>query len=429
MKRVNIRKNYIITFALVVSLIVFSELQGMKAYAFGGGFASEDMIRTGGVTTSIISTAALQLGIPIDMPIILSLSSILAEFKCHGIGPQVLQTISFGLLENQGFRIAVYVWGFISILPMMLGATNEWGVMIENLNSKYVGPGMGLLLLVSNALAYGDYVASNPILLADAKSEHLPVGALLTGTGLKVSILILYMLVWFMCYILIRTMFFFLDILLIPVCKLIPTSSFWIEQLRVIGSIIMIALAVFQPYVFLFFYVIMLIVAAFVFKKAVRTIRYFKDVYVSSAWGRLKGYSSQIPLVEKKVPHAVKSQLVGEPKLMIKVYFAKNGIGTNKMKRHDAAYLVADGAGTRLIPTGMFAKKSEPLKITPRSDSHRFVIHDQLLLTNVYSVGLMTDITRKIPKNQIGMHFVFSRVYSLRIPEIAWILGYEIKKM
>ena len=386
------------------------------------GLTQEDLQKTGGITTSIISSAALQMEIPLDTPVVLGLSAGLAELKAHDLGPEVIRTLEYGLLDNRYFRYLIYVWAIISILPMCFGVSNEIGVAIDEFNSKFVGPVMGFILVISNALAYGDYASG------DLARAEIPGGGLMLSLpvpGLKVALVMLYLLCWLGCYILIRTMFLFFNILMIPVCKLIPTLSFWVEAARITGVVIMVALAIFAPGVYIAFYLLILICAALVFRRALRTIDYFKNIYAKPLWQRLKGYSEGIPLVEEKVPSQVKEQIKGDPKLLLKVYFAKENNWMTVFKKHESAYLVADNGGIRLLPLKRAGKKKEPLPILPQTDTYRFVIRDQMLMISICCVTPDVDLTKKIRKKQIGMHFVLSKAYVRRIDEIAAILGME----
>lgn len=334
-------------------------------------------------------------------------------------GLEAISTFSFGLFDYNLVRILSLVWFLVSKLSKSISVTYTVGVVLENLE-LYIGEIVNLVVTAS-------------ILFANfAPDSTVQAAALLsTGTttavryGLSAFVCFLILVNSFLIFTFIRCLFFFIDIVLIPICSFIPFASTVLEASKTVWVICLVAIAIINPYLFIMLSVLLFIISLILFKKIYATIKYFKKVYAKPFFKKFSGYDTEIPLICPKMPKKVKKFLDGTNiTMVIPVFPVKKLLGQTIAKKHELWWFVAT-EDAKFICRPRFGKKDCKRIDIPNTAAKKLFIHKSLLYFEMFNLqGSEDTITQSFRRVKKGIHFVFSKEYTHRYDRIKELTGY-----
>lgn len=415
--------------AYVTIFLVFSIL------AFGSGnlaFASNDFTPVEVVSTlggsfgkAIAPVAQGYLG-SIDTPsalLILSAISLVLDFipesglttlgNIIGVdGLEGLSDYSFGILDFNAVKIFCLIWFLVAKLSKSNRVTYTTGLILENYESKIGG-------IVNGIVCASQFFANIPLGItvqaASTTSQPMDVvkhsfNALICFT-LLIGVLVIYLFI--------RCLFFFINIVLLPICTIVHFSSLGIETIKTLSIIGLIYTAVVHPVIFCIIFALMLIIAIWLFKRAYITIRYFKNIYVKPFFKRFRGYDSEIPLVTPKIPKKVRRYVnESDINIIIPVYILKKVSGQKSMHWHDRWWFVS-AKDKQYICKPCFMKNTCYCIDLNNSIDKKMFIKKSLRFFEIFNLkGTEEDIGRVFRKVHKKIHFVFSKEYYYRFSEI-----------
>jgi len=328
-----------------------------------------------------------------------------------------LSGFSFGIFENRYVCIILLVWFGLPLLLKAFSKTNAVGCSLEAAQKKINGVLIAVILL------------SQMIMSTDSVSKVHAAGAIgktfsfgLNAIGCFV-ILVAAMIVYF----LVHYLFELIDIIMVPICTVVPFVSIIFVMGKLALVWIMILFAVYIPW---FFYVIasvIVIISALLFRTAYMAVRYFENIYVKALFRKIfGGFDPNMPiLTEKKVPDKVREFLAARNvQMVIPVYVLKPFPGLKGMHKWDRFWMVSEQGSTYLVKPQLFRKDllQVPLCSTP---AQKMFINPFLTYYEVFNIygseEAIVKTFRKVPKM---FHMVFSKEYFHRYQEIGTLTGF-----
>ncbi len=407
-----------ITMCLVFSMLCYGgtfavnadDMSGTEiAVSFGGSF--------GKVVAPIIGFGYIG-GIDTSWTmVILSATSLLAKAG-HNVGIRQLEFLdgfSYGVFENTFISIFLLAWFGLPLLAKAMGKTQVLGIAIENmtkLNGVLIGF-ISMSMMISN---------TNTMMKVRAASG----AASLVKGGISFIACFLVLVVTLIIYFLVRYLFAFIDILMIPVCTFVPFASVFMVIMKFAAICLMILMAKYAPWMFFVVAAIVILISAIMFRTAYRALRYFKNIYARPLFRRIfKGFDRNIPLIAPKVPGAISEYLNGRSiQMLIPVYLLTPIPNVKAMHKWERWWMVSECGQTYLVKKNRFDKECIriPLIHTPAQKMfiNQFITYHEVF--NIY--GSEENIVKKIKRVPKYSHFVFSKEYSFRYGEILELTGF-----
>ena len=412
--------NFCITLCMVFSILFFGKLSAVNAIDIEGsvvvGGAGGSF---GQALAPVVSTGFLS-GIDISWVMIIMCASALGASAGIGDGVPVLSKLSgfsFGIFENRYVSIALLVWFGVPLILKSFSKTNALGTSIEASQKKVNGILMAVILM------------SQLIMTAEPSSTVKAASAIGSTIKFGVSALVCFviLIVAMIVYLLVHYLFSLLDIIMVPVCTVVP----FVSLLYVLGKLafvwILILFAVYIPWFFFILAGVIVIVSAFLFRTAYMAVRYFEDIYVKTIFKKLfGGYDPNIPILTvKKVPSKVTAFLADKNvQMVIPVYVLKPLPGVKGMHKWDRFWMVSEQGVTYLIKP-VIGKQNilqVPLYNNPAQKMFINPFLPYYEIFNIYgSEEAIVKTFKKVPKM---FHIVFSKQYYHRYPEIGNLTGF-----
>lgn len=416
-------KRYIffcITLCIVFSMLFYGKMTAVNAVEVDEMGLVAEMGGTFGEALAPIMSSGVFGGIDISwVMIIICASSLGATYGgSAGItGLDRLSGFSFGIFERPTVCIVLLIWFGVPLILKAFSKTNAAGVALETEQKKFNGVIM-ILVVMSQILSnvYPEY-------FVDAASETVS-NAVRSGFSALACLAVL--LITLVIYFLVRYLFSLLDIIMVPVCTLVPFVSFlWLfAKLAFIG--LMILLAVYLPGFYIVLSAVLIIVAALLFRTAYMAVRYFENIYVKALFKKIfGGYDKNKQLIAPKLPAKVREFIEGrQVQMVIPVYVLREFPNLKGMRKWDRFWMISENGYISIIKP-LFGKKGchqIPLYGTPAQKMFINAYLPYYEIFNIYgSEEAIAKTFKKVPKM---FHIVFSKEYFYRYQEIKNITGF-----
>ena len=344
-------------------------------------------------------------------------------------GLEGLLDYSFGIIDYNLFRILCLVWFVVTKLLRSNRLTYTTGVILEDVETK-IGAVVTFLVVASQFLANiplqdTAMTGLNTKLCAISQATTISQPMLMIHNGFYVFLCFALLVSVMVVYFLIRYLFYFIDIVLLPVCSAVDFTSTGLEFVKTAGIVGLLYISVRHPYIFCVIFAMILIVAIVLFKKSYTTVRYFKNIYVKPFFKGFLGFDNQFALISSKAPKKVK-QFAEEQKaeLLIPVYWVKKVPGNEKIRKHDRWWFVATGQKQYICQFGRIKNKCVVIELNNHTDDKMF-IKKSLRFFEVFNLDESEEnIGKLFHKLNKKFHFVFSKEYYYRFDDIKALTGY-----
>lgn len=419
-REIYIRNKHYIRIYLCVALFlsIFFFYNGISIASNTKVLSETENAVLGGSFTTVLFIAANNANIPLSPSVALSCSAILSIMGEHNLLPQQMQGFSFGLMDIWGFRIFAFVWAALSILPRCSQFTRIGGLMMEDLEKK-----MGqIATLVVTVTQFVTNLDGGTVASAAARDGIVSTGFnnIHSYVYMLLSFIILVLLL--ICFLFIHTFLFFLDIIQIPICTLIPFTSAGSELIKIVGTIAMYSFILFAPGLFVFFYGVLLLVSIIFFKKAYISVRYFKEIYVKPFFRKLRGYDKEIALINEKAPKQILQECqTKDLQLLIPIYSVGKKSFSTFIKRHDKWWLAVTTTGYHLYQYRLFRKKLLHIPLILTFQKQIFLKNSKRFF-EFFCPSENAAFSKSFRKLKKDWHFVFSNEYTYRYEEIVVLL-------
>lgn len=415
-------KRYIffcITLCIIFSMLFYGNMMPVNAGDIDGTGIVSGMGGTFGSSLAPIVSTGLFGGIDTSwIMIIMCASSLGATYggKAGIMGLDKLSGFSFGVFENPIVCIFLLVWFGVPLILKAFSKTNAIGCAIETSQKKVNGV-MMVIIVMSQLIAN-----------VSPQSSVEAAGTLtrVIGSGINALVCLVVLLVTLVIYFLVRYMFALIDIIMVPVCTLVPFVSFlWVvAKLALIG--VLILMAVYVPVFYVIISAVLVIVSAFLFRTAYMAVRYFENVYVKALFKKIfGGYDKNKPILAPKVPAKVRDFLQGrQVQMVIPVYVLREFPNLKGMHKWDRFWMVAENGSVYIIKPLLEKKEclQVPLYGTPAQKMFINAFLPYYEIFNIYgSEEAIAKTFKKVPKM---FHIVFSKEYFYRYQEIMNITGF-----
>ena len=416
---------FILALCIVLSMIFFGRLTTVNAIDsldIDGTVVVGGAGGTFGQALAPVASTGFLSGIDTSWVMIIMCASALGA--AHGVGDGVpvlskLSGFSYGIFENQYVSIALLVWFGVPIILKSFSKTNAIGTSIETAQKKVNGVLM-LIILVSQLIMSADPVSK--VHAADVMASTLKF-------GLSAIACFVILVVAMIIYLLVHYTFSLMDIVMVPICTVVPFVSMLFVLAKLALVWIMILFAVYIPWFFFFIAGVVVIVSALLFRTAYMAVRYFENVYVKTIIKRVfGGYDANIPILTvKKVPAKVTEFLANKNvQMVIPVYVLKPIPGIKGMRKWDRFWMVSEQGATYLVKP-VFGKKELlqiPLCSTP---AQKMFINPFLMYYEIFNIyGSEETIVKTFKKVPKMCHIVFSKQYFHRYQEIGNLTGFVV---
>ena len=327
-------------------------------------------------------------------------------------GLEALSTYSFGILDFNAFRIFCLVWFIVDKLAKSNGVSQEV--------AKIFGDFESLLTIIVNVMVIGSQFLANVPLGATAYAASFDLESIKAVThGFNALICFILLMLVSVIYFFTRYFFYFIDIALLPVCSLVPLSSFGVESIKTVSVSCLFCLVIFNPVVFCAILALILIISIIFFRKAYISIRYFKSIYVKPFFRKIIGYRRNMPLIKSNYPKKIKHYVnESELQIVIPVYLVKKVPGAKATRSHDRWWFVSTKDKQFLCKPCLFRNSSYCIDLHNGTREKMF-IKKSFRFFEVFNLhnqeADMGKTFHRIPKN---VHFVFSKEYLYRFDQI-----------
>lgn len=400
-------------FSLFLCVFFFSK-SGIS-YALGDTLTETENAVLGGTFSSVFLVAANNANIPLSPSVALSCSAILSILGDFGNLPEQLQGFSFGLMDNWFFRIFAFAWAILSVLPRCSQITRIGGMMIEDLEQK-----MGELATLF--VTFSQLAANiNGGVVANASASASGVRTATSFIHILLGFIVLVLLLLF--FVFIRTFMFFIDIIQIPICTLIPLTSAASELAKIAGVALMYCLILLSPGLFVVCYGLLLMLSIFFFKRAYRSVRYFREIYAKPFFSKIKGYDKAIALIHPKAPKRIMQELTDtNVTLLIPVYNVGKISFSPLLKRHDKWWLAVNATGRHLYKYSLFNRQLQHIQLITSSGRQIFT-KNSLRFFELFYPSENISSRKTLRKLKKDWYLVYSNEYTHRYHEITAIIG------
>lgn len=310
----------------------------------------------GGDTGIFLSSAANTMGISLDPAVLLGMVAGISILQENGIWMEGVEVPDFGIFDHWWVRIVTFLWAAVALSPTLFGDG------MEEINTKYVGPIVLLSLEVALILETGGGFVANA-----AGGNDIANAATGTLLALLEFIKMIGMLV---CYVSVRVMVFFLDIIISLASKLNPFISgiFKVAKIGITTGYMTMAR---ENSVLFYVCAIPVVVASFFFfKLAYTTIRYFKLIYIRPFFLGIFARKKKQPLLHKRAPKFLKRQMeqdaMSNIKMIVPAFSIKHMQGNHILKNKEMWWLVVSEREIYLTRKRLFQK--EPQKFVLRNN-------------------------------------------------------------
>lgn len=413
-----------VVFCLMFSVLAFGS--GSLVYAKQQGYHPEMIATLGGSFGSMLLPLVMRYFESIDVSFVMALMSgvsfvfesvpeeaILSLENSLGVsGLSQLADCSFGLCDYNLFRIFFLVWFLVAKLAKSTHVSYTVAEILEYVETK-----MGIVPCVLNACIQCLDMLPTGMEVQAAGADMAVFDTL--SSGVYVLLCIALLLCVPVIYILIRSLFFFVNILLIPICTVIPFLSFGIGVVKVGGILILMLLAIFKPYVCGAILILLLVIAIRVFRDAYITIRYFRNIYVRPLWKKVQGDERKMPLVATKLPKRLRRYInVNEADIIIPIYITKKIDGHKYMHWHDRWWFVVTRGKQYICKPSCWKDTCYFVDMNGYFDK-KIYIKKSLRFFEVFILkGTEENIGRVFRKAEKVIQFVFSKEYEYRYEDI-----------
>jgi len=400
-------------FAFFVSFFLFYSGNGSSVVG-ARSLTGAEMPILGGSFITFLFLVANNLNISISPAVALSISALLSIIGEYGTLPEQLQNFSFGLVDMWWCRIFVFVWMLLSVIPRCTQVTHIGGLLIEDLDHK-MGQIATFIVVTTQVLA--NYNGGNTVQAATATMLSSGPAHSFRNVILCFMLLVAFLL----CFVIVHTFIFFLDIIQIPLHTMVPFTSFINEVMKIGVVIFMFVLAVFAPKAFFVCYGILFLLAFLFFRKAYISVRYFKQIYAKPFFRKLRGYDKNIELVCPSAPRRIKQELKNKDiSLLIPVYSVQKICLHSSIKKHDQCWLAVHSDQCHLYKVSLSGKQLQHVTL-----NDKIFLKDSLRFFEVFSLEKEDDIgTKSIRKGKKKWHFVYSNEYTYRLDDILKLTGF-----
>ncbi|MGN0345902.1 MAG: hypothetical protein ACI4DU_01320 [Lachnospiraceae bacterium] len=310
----------------------------------------------GGDTGIFLSSAANTMGISLDPAVLLGMVAGISILQENEIWVDGVEVPDFGIFDHWWVRIVVFIWAAVALSPTLFGDG------MEEINTKYVGPIALLSLEVALILETGDGFVANA-----ADGNEIAVAAAGILSALLEFIKMIGMLV---CYVSVRVMVFFLDIIISLASKLNPVVSGIFKLAKIGITTGYMTLARDNSTVFYVCAIPVVVASFFFFKLAYTTIRYFKHIYIRPFFLGIFARKKKQPLLHKRAPGFLKRQMeqdaTPEIKMIVPAFSIKHIQGNHILKNKEMWWLVVSEREIYLTRKRFFWK--EPQKFVLREN-------------------------------------------------------------
>lgn len=349
-----------------------------------------------------------------------------------------LSDYSFGILDFHAVKVICLIWFLLARLSKCNRISYTTGLILENFEVKIGAVVSGLVTAsqfldklpigsaVQAAAAAETVTATAATAAAATASANAVVFAAPAAASpwLNVVLCFVSLISSLVVYVLIRCLFFYVNIVLLPVCGTVPFFAFLGGVLKVGGMIGLLYVAVVNPAVFCVIFALVLILAIWLFKTAYRNIRYFKNIYVKPFFRKIRGYDSEIPLVAPKMPKKVRNFVKeSSPEIVIPVYPVKKRKGKQAVLRHDRWWFVSAGNERYICKPSLMKSACSRIDLNPGPEEKIF-IKKSLRFFELFSLRGTEDTGRAFGRIHKEIHLVFSKEYYYRFDRIKEITGY-----
>lgn len=338
-------------------------------------------------------------------------------------GLESLSTYSFGIMDLNAFRIFFIAWFVVDKLAKSNGVSQEV--------AKILGDFESLLTVIVNVLVVGSQFLANVPLGTKAYAASFDLSSLdleslkVVTDGINILYCFIMLILVAVIYFFTRYFFYFIDIVLLPICSLVPLSSFGVETLKSVSVTCLFCLVIFNPLVFCGIVALILIISILFFRKAYITIRYFKNIYVKPFFKKIIGYKREMPLIKAGYPKRIHLYVnEADLQMVIPVYMIKKIPNIKYVHSHDRWWFVSTKE-RQFLCKPCFMKKSCYCIDLHNGVRQKMFIKKSFRFFEVFNVHNQDlDLGKsyyKMPKN---IHFVFSKEYLYRFDKIKEIIGY-----
>ena len=415
-------KRYIlfcITLCIAFSVLFYGNLTSLNAYDADGAELAASIGGSFGEALGPILSMGLFGGIDISwVMVIMSTSALGANFgRGSGIwGLDRLSGFSFGIFDNIYICIFLLVWFGLPIILKAFSKTNAVGCSIEAAEKKVNGVMMVIVVMAEMIMNTG------PKCVVRAASG---VGRAISY-GVSAIVCLVVLLVTLLIYFLVRYLFSLVDIVMVPVCTLVPfVSFFWVlAKLAFIGF--MILLAVYMPGAYVFLSLLLIILSAFLFRTAYLAVRYFEAVYVKALFKRVfGGFDKNKPLVAPRLPAKVREFLQGKNiQMVIPAYVLREFPNLKGMRKWDKFWMVVENGSVYLLKP-LFGKKGCWQIALGGTPAQKMFINSALPYYEIFHIyGSEEAIAKTFKRIPKMFHMVFSKEYYYRFEEIKQLTGF-----
>lgn len=419
-----------IIFSLLFSILCF----GTGHFVFGAAVTTTTAVTSlGGAFGKLFAPVAESYLSDIDLPTTLTIVTTVAiiiqwipdEFF-YKIGIGGITTYSFGLLEYIPVQVFVYIYFIISKLSRSNHVSYSTGVVLESIENKL---GVVLNLLIAASQLWANFATPDTTAMAaatDAANTVTTPGAESIVSGVFGSLLIFLIMVnLLVVHIFVRVLFYYIDIIMVPLSTMIPALGFSTETAKSVLVFVLAILAIFFPYLFLVLYAIIFVIAVIFFRRAFYSMRYFRAIYVRPLFKKISGYRVDIPLTFKRIPKKVRLFSQEEqPDIILPVYLLRKLSGMKRTFYYDRWWFVHSNNRTYICKP-RFAKKDCRYMLLSNSENRKMFIRQSLFYHEVFNLsGTEENIGKPLRRIRKDIHFVFSKEYYHRFNEIKDITGF-----
>lgn len=415
-----------------------------SVFAFGGtsvsyaGYQPEMIATLGGSFGGMLLPLVMRYFEGIDVSFVMALMSgvsfalekvpaetLLSLESTLGVnGLSQLTDYSFGLCDYNVFRVFFLAWFLVAKLAKSTHVSYTVAEILEYVETK-----MGMVPCVLNAcIQFLHVLPSGMQVQATEVDVDISVYNVLSS-GVYVLLCFLLLLCVPVIYILIRYFFFFLNILLIPICTVIPFLSLGIGAVKIGGLLVLMLLAIFQPYLCGVLLLLLLGIAIRVFRDAYITLRYFRNIYVRPLWKKINGDTRQMPLVEPKLPKKLKRYInVNEADIIMPVYIAKKIDGYKNMYWHDRWWFVLINGKQYICKPDFWKDTCYFVELREYFGKPVFIKKSLHFFEIFVLKGAEEEVGRAFKRVPKAIQLVFSKEYESRYEEIkrmTWFADYD----
>lgn len=415
-------KRYIffcLTLCIVFSMLFYGQMTSVHAEDIDGTGIIATYGGTFGAALGPIISCGYFGGIDLSwVMIIMSASSLGATYGGNAgiMGIDKLSGFSFGVFENTYICIFLLIWFGVPLILKAFSKTNAIGCAIETSQKKVNGIMMVIIVMSQMAANVGS-----------KSSLHAAGSALrLISSGISALVCFAVLVITLVIYFLVRYLFALIDIIMVPVCTLVPFVSFlWVgAKLALVGFFIL--MAVFMPAFYIFISALIVIISAFLFRTAYMAVKYFENIYVRALFKKIfGGYDKEKPLIAPKLPSKVRDFLQGKTvQMVIPVYVLREFPNVKGMHKWDRFWMVAENGSVYIIKPVLGKKEclQIPLYGTPAQKMFINAFLPYYEIFNIYgSEEAIAKTFKKVPKM---FHIVFSKEYFYRYADIVNMTGF-----